>query len=116
MAGEIVPFDSSFTKRSSCFTLEQAEPAVLSYVVFEFNVIGRRMSGSSPPLEIDNTHFRAICDEIGYRLGQAWQRENPRLPPKLEFLLERLHRQEADTAPSIAPSLDELLPLAHVRR
>ena len=107
----MVPFEFTFTNRSSCFAFGQAEQAVLGYVVFEFNLIGQRMSGRASSIEIDSVHCRAICEEVGYRLGLALRKENPSLPPRLEILLERLRRQDLEPAPSIAPSLDDMVPL-----
>jgi len=105
---EMVSFELCFTNCSSCFAFEQAEPAVLGYVVFEFNLSGQRMPGPASSIDIDNVHCRAICDEIGYRLRLDLQGESPGLPPKLAALLEQLQRQDLAAAPSIAPSLDDL--------
>lgn len=60
-------------------------------------------------LEIDSVHCRAICEEIGYRLGRSLAIDVP-LPPRLSFLLEQLRRQDdvSIDAPSIAPSLDDM--------
>jgi hypothetical protein len=69
------------------------------------------MSGRASSIQIDSLHCRAITEEIGYRLGLALRKEDPELPPGLQVLLERLRRQDLEPAPSIAPSLDDMIPL-----
>lgn len=69
------------------------------------------MSGRASSIQIDSIHCRAITEEIGYRLGLALRKENPKLPPRLEMLLDRLRLQDLEPAPSIAPSLDDMVPL-----
>ena len=83
----------------------------MGYVVFKSNLIGQRMSGRASSIQIDSIHCRAITEEIGYRLGLALRKENPKLPPRLEMLLDRLRQQDLEPAPSIAPSLDDMVPL-----
>ena len=61
-------------------------------------------------IQIDSVHCRAITEEIGYRLGLALRKENPKLPPRLEMLLDRLRLQDLEPAPSIAPSRDDMVP------
>jgi hypothetical protein len=56
--------------------------------------------------QLDPTHCRAICDEIGERLREALGREIPAMPPHLLMLLDRL--AQLDEAPSIVPSIDEM--------
>ncbi|MGA7807164.1 hypothetical protein [Bradyrhizobium sp.] len=59
-------------------------------------------------LEIDAAHCRAICEEIGYRLGELWRREGcHELPPRLDFLMQQLANIEI--APSLVPSLDDMI-------
>jgi hypothetical protein len=63
---------------------------------------------------LDPTHCRAICDEIGERLGQILNRDALEIPPRLLALLNKLAQLEHDQlaelahAPSIAPSIGEM--------
>jgi hypothetical protein len=59
-------------------------------------------------LQIDSTHCRAICDEIGERLHLILDRETTDLPPRLQVLMLRLAAQDLAGPPSIAPSLDDM--------
>jgi hypothetical protein len=60
-------------------------------------------------IDIDSVHCRAICEEIGYRLGRVLSlRDIPELPPQLALLLDRLCRQDQAEAPSIVPSMEDL--------
>ena len=71
-------------------------------------------------LQIDHTHCRAICDEIGDRLRDVLGREASEIPPRLRALMDRLAQLEQ--SPSIAPSIDEMIfsiggePFAGVKR
>jgi hypothetical protein len=56
---------------------------------------------------IDSEHCRAICDEIGYRLGLILGREVQELPAHLLQLLSRLDDQET-CMPSIVPSIEDM--------
>ena len=58
--------------------------------------------------QIDPSHCRAICDEIGARLRVILDREATPMPPRLQSLLLRLAAQELSASPSIAPSLDDM--------
>jgi hypothetical protein len=58
-------------------------------------------------LAIDPVHCRAICDEIGERLRYALKQEVSDIPPKLLMLIDKL--AELECAPSIVPSIDEML-------
>src|SRR5712671_2734785 len=60
-------------------------------------------------LKIDSSHCRAICDEIGDRLRAMLDREPPAMPLRLQVLLNRLAEQDLDLAPSIAPSMDDMV-------
>jgi hypothetical protein len=57
---------------------------------------------------------RAICDEIGERLGAILKPDTSELPPRLRQLLEKLAQQDVERdvpfvlAPTIAPSLEDL--------
>ena len=62
--------------------------------------------GPDSKIEIDSSHCRAICDEIGEHLRRILDREATALPPRLQLLLERLADQDLVEAPSIAPSID----------
>ena len=64
-------------------------------------------------LELDHTHCRAICDEIGERLRQVLRPGASAVPAHLLALLDRFKQLEMDStpylecAPSIVPSIDE---------
>jgi hypothetical protein len=60
-------------------------------------------------LKIDSSHCRAICDEIGDRLRAMLDRESPAMPLRLRLLMDRLAEQDFDLAPSIAPSMDDMV-------
>ena len=60
-------------------------------------------------LKIDSSHCRAICDEIGARLRVTLDRESAAMPLRLQLLLNRLAEQDLDLAPSIAPSMDDMV-------
>jgi len=60
-------------------------------------------------IEIDSSHCRAICEEIGERLRKILDREATALPPRLQLLLERLAEQDLVEAPSIVPSIDGMV-------
>jgi hypothetical protein len=61
-------------------------------------------------IRIDHVHSRAICDEIGERLGQTLRRESVELPPRLQLLVARLAALDGEIAPSIVPACDDMLP------
>ena len=60
-------------------------------------------------LQIDSSHCRAICEEIGERLRNMLDRDVTALPPRLQMLMERLAEQDSVLAPSIAPSIDDMV-------
>lgn len=63
-------------------------------------------------VEIDAVHSRAICEEIGDRLREVLRREvGSELPPRLHDLMERLARADHSAAPSIVPSLEDVVAL-----
>lgn len=64
--------------------------------------------GANTELQIDSSHCRAICDEIGARLQIVLDREATPMPPRLQALLLRLAAQELSASPSIAPSLEDM--------
>ena len=64
--------------------------------------------GANNELQIDSSHCRAICDEIGWRLRITLDREATPLPPCLQTLLLRLAAQELAGSPPIAPSVDDV--------
>ena len=65
-------------------------------------------------LKLDHTHCRAICDEIGERLGQILKPVTSEIPPHLAALLDRFKQLEMgpalylECAPSIEPTIDEM--------
>ena len=60
-------------------------------------------------LKIDSSHCRAICDEIGDRLRAMLDREIPAMSLRLRLLMDRLAEQDSELAPSIAPSMDDMV-------
>jgi hypothetical protein len=61
-------------------------------------------------IRVDAVHLRAICDEIGDRLRETLRREtSPVLPPHLNDLMQQLARAEVELAPSIVPSLEDII-------
>ena len=65
--------------------------------------------GPYSKIEIDSSHCRAICDEIGERLRRILDREATALPARLQLLLDLLAEQDLVEAPSIAPSIDGMV-------
>jgi hypothetical protein len=65
--------------------------------------------GAGNELRIDSLHCRAICDEIGERLRIVLDREATALPQRLQLLMEKLAEQDLLMAPSIAPSIDDMV-------
>jgi hypothetical protein len=65
--------------------------------------------GAGNELRIDSLHCRAICDEIGERLRIVLDREATALPQRLQLLMEKLAEQDLLMAPSIAPSMDDMV-------
>jgi len=60
-------------------------------------------------IQIDSSHCRAICDEIGDRLRMILDREATALPPRLQVLMLRLAEQDLIASPSIAASIDDMV-------
>jgi hypothetical protein len=61
-------------------------------------------------IQIEVVHLRAICDEIGDRLREILRRENGHvLPPRLNSLMQQLARADCEPAPSIVPSLEDII-------
>lgn len=56
-------------------------------------------------------HSRAICDEVGERLRQHFDRTATAPSRKILELLRELERQEFEI-PSVIPSLEDMEPLA----
>jgi hypothetical protein len=67
------------------------------------------LNESDTNTKIDSVHSRAICDEIGYRLGVALRREAIDLPPFLQSLVARLAELDGNVAPSIVPCLEDMV-------
>ena len=68
------------------------------------------MSSRTPSiLKIDHEHCRAICEEIGERLQIMLRPETRELPERLRLLLNRFAEMERDPAPSIAPSMEDMM-------
>ena len=60
-------------------------------------------------LQIDDLHCRAICDEISDRLRMALGSRSGVLPVRLQILMAQLAAQDRALAPSIVPSLDDMV-------
>ena len=60
-------------------------------------------------IQIDSLHCSALCEEIGYRLSQFLKPETSVLPLQLKLLLNRLRQQDREEAPSIVPSLEDMV-------
>jgi hypothetical protein len=60
-------------------------------------------------LQIDSIHCRAICDEIGERMRAVHGRQMPAPSPYLQSLIDRLSELDQQAAPSIAPSIDDMI-------
>ena len=60
-------------------------------------------------LQLDSSHCRAICDEIGERLRMVLDHEAAPLPPRLQLLMARLIEQDLIQAPSIVPAIDDMV-------
>jgi len=65
--------------------------------------------GTQNQLQIDSSHCRAICEEIGWRLRAILAREAPAMPPRLQSLMDRLAEQDREMSPSIAPSMHDMV-------
>jgi hypothetical protein len=65
-------------------------------------------------LNLDHTHCRAICDEIGERLGFILKPAASDIPPRLLYLigklaeLEKAELPQLELAPSIVPSIEDI--------
>lgn len=66
------------------------------------------MSTQGEP-HIDSSHCRAICDEIGERLRAILDRESPAMPPQLQLLMDRLAERDRELAPTIVPSVGDMI-------
>ena len=66
------------------------------------------MMGKRNAIQIDSSHYRAICDEIGERLQFILAREASPMPLRLQQLLDRLAEQDVLPAPPTAPSIDDM--------
>lgn len=62
-------------------------------------------------LAIDHIHCRAICGEIGVRLGYMLRKDVSEVPVHLLRLIKKLDEQDSElpivSSPSIVPSFDE---------
>ena len=65
--------------------------------------------GAGNELQLDSSHCRAICDEIGERLRMNLDCEAAPLPPRLQVLMLRLFERDMAQAPSIAPAIDDMV-------
>ena len=62
--------------------------------------------GAQGKLQIDSSHCRAICDEIGERLRVILTRDTSAMPPHLQLLLDRLAAKDRELAPRSCPPDD----------
>jgi hypothetical protein len=60
-------------------------------------------------LQIDSLHCRAICEEIGDRLRIALGAGPGALPARLRLLMDQLAQQDRGLAPSIVPTLEDMI-------
>jgi hypothetical protein len=58
-------------------------------------------------VQIDATHSRAICNEIGERLRVSLPREASEMPQSMRRQLDRLHRLDENESPSIIPPMHD---------
>ena len=58
-------------------------------------------------IHISSRHCRAICDEVGERLLQHFDKTQTAPSQRILMLLRELEAMEAET-PSIIPSLDDI--------
>jgi len=65
-------------------------------------------------LNLDHAHCRAICDEIGERLGFMMKPVTATTPPRLLYLIGKLAELEnsavprLESSPSIVPSVEDM--------
>ena len=64
--------------------------------------------GANKELQIDSSHCRAICDEIGERLRFMLDRTATTLPPRLQVLMLRLAAQDLAGSASRAAEVNGL--------
>ena len=65
--------------------------------------------GAQKQVQIDSIHCRAICDEIAERMRAIHDRRLPAAPPYLQSLIDRLPELDHQPAPSIAPSIEDMI-------
>jgi hypothetical protein len=65
--------------------------------------------GAQEQLQIDSIHCRAICDEIGERMRAIHRRQLSAASPYLQSLIDRLSELDHQAAPSIAPSMEDMI-------
>jgi hypothetical protein len=59
---------------------------------------------------IDAEHSQAICAEVGDRLREILRRDaTGELPPRLQHLMKRLAEADQESAPSLVPSLEDMI-------
>ena len=61
---------------------------------------------AQPEISASSRHLRAICEEIGYHLGQRLKATAEGPSARLAAVLRRFEDLEQVEAPSIVPSLD----------
>ena len=74
-------------------------------------IVGRAMlAKTGVKIQIDDVHAQAICAEIGGRLRQILRPEvSSELPPRLQYLIVQLAKVDRETAPSLVPSLEDMI-------
>jgi hypothetical protein len=55
-----------------------------------------------------NEHLRAICEEVGYRLGLHLDKTSPGPSARLQALLLRFEEAEQIESPSIVPAAEDM--------
>ena len=68
------------------------------------------------PVQIDEAHCDAICDEVGYRLRRYLEDDPSPVPANISALLNRLRQLDSDETPSLAPLNDDRADPPFVRR
>jgi hypothetical protein len=63
-----------------------------------------RMEFLNRNVDIDRTHIRAICNEIGERLRISLSGEIPELSLQMRRQLDQLRELDEDASPSIVPA------------
>jgi hypothetical protein len=84
--------------------------SLLTLVYFKRCRARAMLARTGVSVQIDALHSREICAEIGDRLREIFRREAAsELPPRLLYLMERLTEADREAAPSLVPSLEDMV-------